>query len=505
MVTKPNDFVTMVNGQNEEDPSSKHFLYLKHHEQVRLVDSIFEGIDDAKEHIFQFPQEIDKTFKTRKDRATLRNFVKRSVEAFVGMIFRKPLQVADYGPKVMALLPTIDTTNSIYSFTEQLATALSKDSIAYILADSPREQEDGAAPYLVLVERNSLINWRKDAFGKYTMIVIEEWVSVPRGQFGTQYIKQWRHYDEKGTIFIWRDNTYVRNPEPGSINTGYYIAETYETKFGFIPIKEVFIDNVPILYDTAKMNVKHMNRQSHKDRYLTMAALPIPVIWGADIDDDDTQGKVANVAKPALVIGVDEAFAFTGGKDESDFQWRELSGSSIEALENDLNSITEDITTGILRAAEGSGAVQKTATEVQLLQAEASNRVTTIATAIEIGMVGALDMLAFLSNETIPEDARFNLSKDFNASLMGSDGARIVLESYLLGLVSTETFLNTLNEMELIDIGSAADEMLRIKEDTFKPMPKTMELSGGTDNRLKGAINKGDGDKKEETKKKSDK
>jgi len=145
---------------------------------------------------------------------------------------------------------------------------------------------------------------------------------------------------------------------------------------------------------------------------------------------------------------------------------------SIDALENDLNSITEDITTGILRAAETASAVQKTATEVQLLQAEASNRVTTIANATEVGMREALTLLAELSKENVPDTATFIINKDFNAALMGSDGARVVMESYLLGLLSMQTFLQTMADMELINIESATKEIELIEADKFKPEPK---------------------------------
>ena len=190
-----------------------------------------------------------------------------------------------------------------------------------------------------------------------------------------------------------------------------------------------------------------------------------------------------------MVIGVDEAFIFTGTKQECDFEWRELSGSSINQLEDDLNSITEDITTGVIRAADSANSVQKTATEVQLLQAEASNRVSVIAAIVEAGMKEALTILAEASMETIPSDASFLINKDFNSSLMGSDGARVNLESYLLGLLSTETFLQSMADMELINIGSAADEMLRIKNDNFKPEPRVTPTTtnNNTDNRTTGA------------------
>ena len=468
MVTNIKDLET-VNSYSGDDPSQKHIDYLAHEAQVNLINNIFNGVDSTTEYLFQFPQELDPTFTTRKNRATLRNFVKRAVQAFTGMIFRKPLEIDGYGTKTTKLFPKIDTRQSIENFTKDVSTALTKDGKSYILADSPSDGSSGK-PYLMSVTRSSLINWRKDGFGKFTMIVIEELVADANGMFGTTYVTQWRVYDADANITIYRKAVTGQ----GKMNTaGFVVHEQIQTGFTEIPLVELVVDETPILYDIAKLNIKHFNRLSHKDRYLTMAALPIPVIWGAELDDNG----VNTTAKPALVIGVDEAFIFSS-KEEGDFQWRELSGDSIDQLEADLNSITEDITTGILRAAETAGAVQKTATEVQLLQAEASNRVTTIANAVEVGMKEALEILATINLEAVPDSATFIINKDFNAALMGSDGARVVMESYLTGLLSMETFLQTMSNMELIDIDSAKQEIARIEADKFKPESNTPVIEG---------------------------
>jgi len=291
-----------ANAYNGDDPSQKHISFLAHEQQVDLINNIFNGVDSTVQYLFEFPQELAATFAIRQSRATLRNFVKRAVQAFTGMIFRKPLEITGYGAKITKLFPKIDTKQSIESFTKDVATALTKDGKTYILADSPADGKSGN-PYLMLVNRQSLINWRKDENGNFTMIVIEELVSEANGLFGTKYITQWRVYDENGDIKIYRKAP----TNTGKVNTGGFIVhDEIETGFTSIPIVEITVDETPILYDIAKLNIKHFNRMSHKDRYLTMAALPIPVIWGADVSDDGTP----ETAKPALVIGVDEAFIF---------------------------------------------------------------------------------------------------------------------------------------------------------------------------------------------------
>ena len=92
-------------------------------------------------------------------------------------------------------------------------------------------------------------------------------------------------------------------------------------------------------------------------------------------------------------------------------------------------------------------------------------------------------------NEKIPASAVFNLSKDFNAALAGNDGVRIVFESYMQGLVSIETYLETLAEFELISLESVSKELEKIKADTFIPKPRTPETEEPKmDNRTKSAI-----------------
>jgi len=466
----------VLNKAQKDKPSTRHIDYLAHYKQVKIVNDIYNGVDTAKQYLFQFPQEIESTYRDRQDRATIRNFVKRAVEAFTGMIFRKPIEVNGYGGRTTQCFNTIDTRNDLKHFTKEITTNVIRDGKAFILVDSPSDVTENTHPYFIGIERSQLINWRKDETGHYTMIVIEEIVSVPVGSFGTKFIMQWRHYDSNGDITIYRKKDGTSNE--------FIIFDQIETDYNGIPLIEIDIGNIPILYDTAKLNIKHFNRLSHKDRYLTMAALPIPVIWGADIDDDGQ----TTTAKPALVIGVDEAFIFTS-KEDGDFQWRELSGDSINLIEEDLSSITEDITTGILRAADSANTVQKTATEVAMLQAEASDRTSAIAVAVETGLKRALSILSVFNKEKVPSDAVFVISKDFNSVLTGPDASRVAMEAYLLGLISIETFLQSLSDAELISIESTSAEIERIKADKFIPQPKTQELPKDTNKQLVGAVN----------------
>ena len=80
------DALIALNQNQKDSPDTKHINYLDHMHQVELVNNVYNGIDSvvAAGYLFQFPQETIETYNTRADRATLRNFVKRAVEAFTG-------------------------------------------------------------------------------------------------------------------------------------------------------------------------------------------------------------------------------------------------------------------------------------------------------------------------------------------------------------------------------------------------------------------------------------
>ena len=222
-----------------------------------------------------------------------------------------------------------------------------------------------------------------------------------------------------------------------------------------------------------------MNRTSAKDRYLDMAACPVPVIWGAEIDDE---GSVSS-AKPALVIGVDEAFIFNGTKDECDFQWRELSGSSIDQLQNDLSVIEEDITSGVIRASSSENTTMKTATQSYYEASEASNRVTVIANIVEYALNASLDIMIDMLGENDSVGGVI-INKDYNAIAGSTTDLRLLWEMYLGGSLSLATLLNSMQQFELINIGSVDEEIKKIESETFVPKPKEVssETIKNTDN-----------------------
>jgi len=445
----------------------EHSEYKTHLQQVKVVNNVFSGTDFIKGYIKQFPQEIDSSFEERKSNVALKNFVKRATEAFVGMIFRKPISTSGYSNRVNELFKKIDTEVSLNQFARTLATNLTLDGVTYLMAESPVE---GGDPYLVNIKRSAVINWRKNETGNFTLIVIKEEVDEPVDEFATEQIEQYRVLRDDGTVTLYR-----------LADGDFYIYDVIYTDLDYVPIVELSLSKIPPLYDIALLNLKHANRTSSKDRYLDMSACPVPVIWGADIDEDDGS---PSTAKPALVIGVDEAFIFNGTKDECDFQWRELQGTSINELQKDLLVIEKDITSGVIRASQSDSQTIKTATQAYYESAEASNRVTVIANIIEYSLNKGVDMLIDYLNEPKPTIGMVTINKDYNALASDSGQVRLLWEMYLGGALSIETLYSSLEQYEMINVGNPSDEVKRIEKDSFKPVSKVppADLHKNTDN-----------------------
>ena len=461
--------------EQSDDVNFRHPEHTKYYEQIKLVTDVFDGIDSAKVHLQKTFKETDDSYRQRQNLATLKNFVKRATEAFVGMIYRKPVSLIGFSDEMMDRANVIDRKSNMNKFSRELTTALVRDGKVFLFVDTPI---GGGSAYISIMNRQNVINWRKNADGLYTMLVYTEFVEVNAGEFGLDLIQQWRVVRDDGSVTIYRED---------ADNQNYYIYEEIQTDFDYIPIVDIELDNIPPLYDVAKYSIKHMSRTSFKDKYLDMSAVPIPLIWDSSGGDDNIDGT-----KPAYVIGVDEAFVFTGTKDESDFQWRELTGSSITALQDDLAVIEEDITSGVIRAAQSDNTTMKTATQSFYEAAESSNRVTVIANAVEIGLNKAMGIVADAMNETLDDTARVIVNKDFNAITQNTDNLRLLWEVYLGGALSVETFLNSLESFEVIDIGSVDSEIKRIEKDNFTPNSKADDSDNSTtkniDNRTVSAM-----------------
>lgn len=401
-----------------DTPYYKSSEYKEHEKQVAKVTAVFEGSDAAVDYLNKFVREDDDAFEYRQTNLTLLNFVKRTITTSRNKIFRKPVQFEgtitdDEQAKLTQLL--MDTIDYIM-----------RDGFAYLVVDTPVKPAEvtnkaaavaaGFKPYMYVVERKHVPNWTSEIIDSteiFSHITFNEKYDEEVGRYGVIEGDQQRVYvleNGKVTIEIWRDD---------ELKTDM----TVNTDFTEVPVVKVGAEDIPFLYDMAKINISHMNRRSELNRYLRVAATPVPVIHGAE----DTGAKI--------VIGVDNALMFKR-KDEGDFKWVELTGSATNLLQDDLKVMEGDMLemATTLTSNDESDSI-KTATQVNSEDSEGESRLSNVATETEKGVNRALAILGTYGGYKV----QVSLNRDYDSNVLTPEQINTTITMYREGVIDLDT------------------------------------------------------------------
>lgn len=410
-------------------PSYTSVEYDNHYEQVELVSNLYSGVDSVTQYLTRFPRESAEVFLDRQNKATLKNFVKRISTSTRNIMLNKP-PLVEVNSKLTPLMEKVNRQNSIETFIQEVALYQIVDGFTYIVIDAPvidesiktrkDEMQLDINPYMYIVRRNQVVNWKLNSDGSFKRLTIKELYEKDSGRYDDEYGVQYRTYFDDGTVEVWRDNAMVQ-----SIPLGLKM----------VPVVRVDEASIPLLYDTARLNINHFNRRSNLDRYLSIAALPVPVIYG-------------NTADAGITIGVDDALSF-GDKNECGFEWVELSGSSVKALQEDLMTIEEAILAETISITSDQQ-LAKNETQVDSENLEGYGRLNQLATQLEMGINKALSILGKFKG--IEDAGSITLNKEFKSSRLTSEQVKDIIALHANGLISTETALKNLIEGQVVEV-----------------------------------------------------
>lgn len=431
-----------MNNTQNDTVDFQHPDYVIHKDQVKLCTDFYNGIDSARKWLYSRVNENDTDFYNRQMKAVLSNYVERIVTTQSGQIFSSPITYEDMPQKQMDLMDGYD----IAEFAKDTCKKGIRDGKSFILLDIP---VDGGDPYFINVERASLINWRKDEEGKFTMVVLAETYAV-EGEFSTQYKVQYRQIHDNGNIDIWR----------GTSDKGWGIAESYVTSYNFIPFYELHIGDIPPLYDIAVMNRNHFNAYSEKDSIISTATQPSFFTKGLGIE-----------AGEDLAIGVN--YTINTDNPESSCEWIELDGRSIEYAQSDLRQKEQSMAERALQI-QGESEQTKTATQVATENSESTSRLSDISEDLENTLNDAYNgwhMMKY-STEAV---GRILLPNDFKVETLDSNIVTSLNTLVVSGNLSRESLLKTLSDGGVIEIDSVDDELKKIDAEDIEVADETIQ------------------------------
>ncbi len=411
-------------------PNLENREYTKYKADILKVDNVYNGSKSSATYLQTFVNEAVESFEYRLENLTMLNYVRKSIQSTKDFIFRKPLTIEG----------TIDENEikSLNVLAIDLTIQLLKDGFCYIVIDSERYDESvqtradeisqGLEPYMYVVNRLSVPNWSYNEDGSYSHVTINEAYDVKKGYI-TETYEQQRVFNDDGIVEIWRDGE---------------LYETIETNLNYVPVVKVGFEDVPYLLDLSKLSINHMNRRSELNRYLRIASTPVPVFYGVE----DTGSEI--------VIGVDVATTFRS-KDEGGFEWVELSGTSVDLLQEDLKRLEFMMSEFVISLISGEGDQNKTATQIQVEAASDESLLLNIAIIVENGMNEALALLAEQTGKAVVVD----VNKDYTTAIMTSDQVASNLTLFREGVISLDTLIDILKKGEVLEESLNVDEEIK--------------------------------------------
>lgn len=415
--------------KNPDIPGEKHPEYVKHEIQVTKVNDVYTGIDTAKQYLQRYNQEETKDYNARQDIATLDNFVFRTVEDIKNIIFRKPLdQTAIKHANFKKYAEKINFNDNLNEFAKGVLENRLKDGKTFVLVDSIDYDKEqvvnqaqanalGIRPYFVNIPRKNILSWKKNQLGQFTQLVILEEYEI-EGPYNISVGEQIKVWKNDGTVQIWRDDEKH--------------GDVIETGLKVIPIVQIGNDDVPPLYDLAKINITHMNRDSEVSNYTRVGGAAFLAVFG----DLEEAGN-----KPAT-LGINKGLKFRD-KSTSDVKWVELEGSNYDMLkdrilyhEDQMKRIAVSFTTE---------QENKTATQVNKESMTGESKATDYATELEEGINAAIQMMnEYITSNKISIDNKVEVNKDFDSSILTPEMVASYRTDYMAGIISYEKLMEYL-------------------------------------------------------------
>lgn len=418
--------------KNPDIPGDKHPDYVLHEDQVARVNNVYDGVDTAKTYLQKYNQEEDTDYAKRQSIATLDNFVFRTVEDIKNIIFRKPLDETNIKHnKLKEYAKKINFTDNLNEFAKGVLENRLKDGHTFILVDSIDYDKEvvvnaaqanalGIRPYFVNLTRPNILSWKKDQLGQYTMVVIRELYEVegPYNISVGEQIKVWEKKNGKVTVQRWRDDEKY--------------GEEIITGLDIIPIVQVGNDMTPPLYDLAKINITHMNRDSEVSNYARVGGAAFLAVFG-DLDEGEN--------KPAT-LGINKGLKFRD-KTTSDVKWIEMEGRNYDMLKDRILYHEEQMQR--IAVSFTTEQENKTATQVNKESMTGESKATDYATELEEGINTSIQLInKYLTGTVIPEDNQVEVNKDFDSAILTPEMVASYRTDYMSGIISYEKLMEYL-------------------------------------------------------------
>lgn len=278
-----------------------------------------------------------------------------------------------------------------------------------------------------------------------TQIVFRDTIEVQNGRFGVQEQERFVVFKIGGGEIWYSDVT--------NTNAELKKQDEWSNSLKEIPIVAVVtgkvltdFEVVPKLLDIAIMNRVHLNMQSNLANVMGKVGNPIPLFWGT-FDDE----KVTFDGNSALLFK---------DKQTEGAEYLEIQGLSVDKLiqtikdtENQIDKLTFNLLLN-----DNS----QTIIDAEQKQAKNTSFLSDIANECENKFERLLKFMLELENKQVPNDANFEMQKDFDATYINIE---IAFKALSAGQMSRDTFYEVLKTGKLPKDFNIIEENKKIESD----------------------------------------
>lgn len=436
--------------QNTQDlPNFKHPNYSAIAPTLQTLWDVWNDLDGVKNrYLTKAQKEPDAAYQQRTKQAVFNNRLRPTIESNVGLL--TAFELGSLPATIEAAKDNLDNQGSDFkTFFQEADTLALRDRHCYILVDYPSMQTEsvtladqlqgGRNPYLKLIDRRCLLNWRSHSEDGKTIIdqvVIEMVSESPEGEFGVKATTQYHQLKRSVDNGLPQVEHIVWEIRQDKGKESAVQVERSLTSLSEIPIVcypftgKPFNNDVPPFLRLATLNLKLFRKESNLDEIEYRVNCPTVFRKHPTVD--------VPKSLPPVVFGSSWVLEIPHGGDVGVL---EIAGSGIAALQNSINALKLDI------EAEGSGflsgaRVQRTATEAYLdsaqIQASLSGMARNKASAIQ----RIFDYWCGYTNETNTVTVSMDqslLEPPLDASEMG-----VLMNMWKGGAIDHETYLDLL-------------------------------------------------------------
>jgi len=442
----------------------------------------------------QEPGERTTPYEQRLGRSIFSSFYRDAIRAFAGLLSN--YQIHEIPISMEEADDNVDRRgSSLNKFLNNLDQLVLRDGGAAVLVEMPPETVDeegnsletsameeieaARAPWLVPIERQNLINWRTtvvDGREVVTMAVIRtvEEREDPKSPFGTvlepiyllltpgnwQKIRLVRGAGGKWTMVIEGEGQTTLPVVP----IVWYGATGSQFAGGSLPLSGL-----------ADLSIQHFALRSDLVELIHRLALPVPVRKGAQ--------QLPDGSYPPMVLGPNSGMDLPGA--DSDFYFAELSGSSLEQHQVEVEHVEALMDRSSLSFMYGSTGNGRTATEAVLQGSQVASQVRTLIENKQ-AMFGLIMKLwtAYMA-EDLNEESGLDVNDNLIARPLEAQEVQAYLGLYAGDLLSHETTLGELQKGQALsqDI-DLEEEIARVTDERKARAEEAMEImqeTGGED------------------------